>query len=82
MEQEQADLFLTYCTNAVLAQAEVGNLQILPVPPELSVRADYRLIVLDGSPDEAWRLALHVLSTAGQRVLAGYGFDAPPLPEE
>ena len=29
----QADLFLTYCTNAVLAQGEVPDLRIVTVPP-------------------------------------------------
>ncbi|ETX16390.1 molybdate ABC transporter substrate-binding protein [Roseivivax halodurans JCM 10272] len=82
MESDRADLFLTYCTNAVLAQREIPDLQIVHVPESLSVGADYGLIVLDGAPDAAWRLAFHILSPAGQSVLADYGFDAPGLPRE
>lgn len=77
MESDQADLFLTNCTNAVLAQRELPELQIVTVPEPLSVGADYGLIVLDGAPEAAWRLAFHILSPESQRVPAGYSFDAP-----
>lgn len=82
LDSYQADVFLTYCTNAVLAQKEVPALQIVQVPEALSVGADYGLIVLDGAPLDAWKLALHILSPAGQSVLAAYGFDAAALPKE
>jgi molybdate transport system substrate-binding protein len=82
MDSGQADLFLTYCTNAVLARQELPALKIVAVPAELAVGADYGLIVLDGAPAGAWRLALHILSPAGQAVLARYGFDAGALPAE
>lgn len=81
LESDQADLFLTYCTNAVLARTEVPDLQIVEVPPEFSVGADYGLIVLNGAPPAAWKLAMYILSPAGQAVMAGYGFDAVTLPE-
>ncbi|MGH6915189.1 MAG: molybdate ABC transporter substrate-binding protein, partial [Geminicoccales bacterium] len=80
MDNDRADVFLTYCTNAVLAQREVPRLEIAQVPPELSVGADYGLTVLDGAPEAAWRLALFILSPAGQSILAGYGFDASARP--
>lgn len=79
LDSDQADVFLTYCTNAVLAQKEVQDLQIVQIPEALSVGADYGLIVLEGAPSEAWRLAMHILSPAGQSVLAAYGFDAAAL---
>ncbi|WP_340119457.1 molybdate ABC transporter substrate-binding protein [Pelagibius sp. 7325] len=82
MESGQADLFLTYCTNAVLARKEVPGLKIVAVPPALAVGADYGLIVLDGAPAEAWRLALHILSPAGQKILADYGFESGALPDD
>lgn len=81
LDSDQADLFLTYCTNAVLARKEVPDLQIVQIPEPLSVGADYGLIVLDGAPPEAWKLALHILSPAGQAVLAEYGFDAAAVPK-
>ena len=80
LESDQADLFLTYCTNAVLARAELPDLQIVQVPTEFSVGADYGLIVLEGAPPTAWKLAMYILSPAGQSVLARYGFDAVTLP--
>jgi len=82
MESGQADIFLTYCTNAVLAQREVAGLKIVAIPAALAVGADYGLIVLDSAPAEAWRLALHILSPAGQKILAGYGFESGALPGE
>ena len=81
LDSDQADLFLTYCTNAVLARAELPDLQIVQVPTEFSVGADYGLIVLDGAPPAAWKLAMYILSPAGQSVLAEYGFDAVTLPD-
>jgi ABC-type molybdate transport system substrate-binding protein len=82
MESGQADIFLTYCTNAVLAQREVPGLKIVAIPAALAVGADYGLMVLDGAPSEAWRLALHIVSPAGQKILAGYGFESSALPSE
>jgi ABC-type molybdate transport system substrate-binding protein len=82
MEEGQADLFLTYCTNAVLAQAEVSELQIISVPSALAVGADYELIVLNDAPLSAWKFALHILSPEGQKVLSRYGFDVSALPDE
>lgn len=82
LDSDQADVLLTYCTNAVLAQKEVPGLQIIQVPEALSVGADYGLIVLDGAPADAWKFAMHILSPAGQSVLASYGFDAAALPKE
>jgi ABC-type molybdate transport system substrate-binding protein len=77
MEGDKADIFLTYCTNAVLAGKQVPSLKIVQVPAALSVGADYGLIVLDGKNVSAWHLALYILSPEGQRVLADYGFEAP-----
>ncbi len=80
METDKADVFLTYCTNAVLARNEVPSLKIVPIPATLAVGADYGLIVLDKEHPEASRLALYILSPEGQRVLAGYGFEAGAVP--
>src|SRR5690606_22883404 len=74
MEEKKADLFLTYCTNGVLARKEVPALQLVQIPPSLSVGADYGLLVLRDAPVEAWRLALFILGPDGQRILAEYGF--------
>ena len=76
--EEEADLFLTYCTNAVLAAREVPSLEVIQVPSTLSVGASYGLIVLSQRA-EAARLALFLLSEEGQSILASHGFDAPLL---
>ncbi|HMA98978.1 MAG TPA: substrate-binding domain-containing protein, partial [Wenzhouxiangella sp.] len=80
IDSDQADVFLTYCTNAVLAKAEVNTLQIVQVPQNLSVGADYGLMVLDQAPAQAWHLAMYILSPAGQTVLRNYGFEASAIP--
>ena len=74
MESGQADIFLTYCTNAVLARKELPTLQIVQIPPELNVGADYGMIVLKSAPIAARKLAAFIRSEDGQAILAGYGF--------
>jgi len=82
MGDKKADVFLTYCTNAVLAKKEVPDLKIVRIPGDLSVGADYGMIVRNGAPPEAWRLAMFILSPDGQKVLKEYGFEAAAVPEE
>lgn len=77
MENKQADVFLTYCTNAVLAQKEVPSLKIVDLPPELAVGADYGLLVLKDANSAAAPLAKFMLSPEGQAILSSYGFQPP-----
>jgi len=81
MSEKKADVFLTYCTNCVLAQKEVQGLKIIRIPEELSVGADYGLLVRDQAPGEAWRLAMYILSPTGQKILNDYGFEAKAIPK-
>jgi molybdate transport system substrate-binding protein len=81
MGEKKADVFLTYCTNAVLAKKEVQSLQIIRIPEALSVGADYGLLVRNGAPDEAWRLAMYILSPEGQKILSEDGFEAAAIPK-
>lgn len=80
VEKGEADIFLTYCTNAVAAKREIGALQIVALPPELAVGADYGLTALNGARPEANRLAFYILSPAGQAIFARHGFTAVSLP--
>jgi len=82
MSEKKADIFLTYCTNAVLAQKEVEALKIIKIPEELSVGADYGLLVRNGASDEGWRLAMYILSPEGQKILREYGFEATAIPNQ
>jgi molybdenum ABC transporter molybdate-binding protein len=77
----KADLFLTYCTNAMEAKKEVTSAQIVALPDELAVGADYGLTVIANAPPDAYRFAMSILSADGQRILAKYGFSAPALPQ-
>ena len=79
--QGAADIFLTYCTNAVAAQKENPGQQILSLPDALAVGADYGLIVLNDASASAYKFALFILSAEGQRALADHGFAAPGLPQ-
>lgn len=76
MSQNRADIFLTYCTNAVLAQREVPALRIVSIPERLAVGADYGLIVMDAAPQGARDLARFILSAPAQAILRTYGFGA------
>lgn len=82
MAEKQADLFLTYCTNARLAQAEVPGLQIVALPESLSVGADYGLTVIGADKPAAWQLAAFILSPDGQTILDKYGFTVAGVPAE
>ena len=77
MDQGQADIFLTYCTNAVAAQAEVPRLKIVTVPPDLQVYADYGLTVRRFTHPAAQAFAEALFSPASQAVFARYGFGSP-----
>lgn len=72
----RADIFLTYCTNALAAQKEQPGQQIVALPEKLSVGADYGLTVMNEAPPAAQALAQFIVSPAGQKIMAGHGFAA------
>lgn len=74
LDSGRADLFLTYRTNALLARRENSRLDIVDLPDELSVGAEYGLTVMTGASPAASALASHILAPAGQRVLVRFGF--------
>jgi ABC-type molybdate transport system substrate-binding protein len=73
----RADIFLTYCTGALVAQREYPGQQIVMLPEPLAVGADYGLTVMNDSPPAASRFAQFVVSSKGQQILAKHGFAAP-----
>ena len=77
MDQGQADIFLTYCTNAVAAQQEVPRLKIVAVPANLQVGADYGLTVRRGTHPAAQGFADALLAPGAQAIFARYGFGQP-----
>ena len=72
--QGDADLFITYCTNTVLAVREQPGQRSVPVPEAINVSASYGVTVLNAAPDDARRFVDFLLSPAGEAVLARHGF--------
>ncbi len=77
----RADIFLTYCTGALVAQQENPGQQVVALPESLAVGADYGMTVMNGSPPQAYRFAQFVVSAKGQAILARHGFSVPALPQ-
>ena len=67
-------MFLTYCTNTVLAAREQPGQRSVSVPEAINVSASYGVTILNGASDDARRFVDFVLSPAGQAVLARHGF--------
>jgi len=74
MSLNKADIFLTYCTNAVLAQKDTPSLRKIEIPEALSVGAQYGMIVMKDAPAQSARLADFILAPEAQAILGGYGF--------
>lgn len=72
--ERKADIFLTYCTNALQAIREVPGAQLIGLPEALAVGADYGLTTMKNAPPAADRLAEFILSPQGQSILARHGF--------
>ena len=81
LAEGKADLFLTYCTNAIEAVKENAGMRMARLPDEIAVAADYGLTVITGASVNAYQLAMFILSANGQRALAAHGFAAPTLPQ-
>ena len=73
----QADVFLTYCTNAVIARAEEPSLQRIDVPTAINVSAEYGIAVREDAGTAAQAFADALVGGAGQDALREAGFLAP-----
>jgi len=82
--ENRADLFLAYCTNAKAFKSEVPGGQVVELPRELAVGAEYGLTLLQttSAVPAAAALAFYILSNDGQQVLQNHGFNAPLLRQE
>jgi ABC-type molybdate transport system substrate-binding protein len=78
-EGRQADLFLAYTSICQETQRAAPALQVVALPPDLAVEADFGLTVLADAAPAAAALALFILSQEGQEILAAHGFAAPLL---
>lgn len=75
----KADIFLTYCTNAVVAAGENAGQRMVALPEALAVGADYGLTVMTDASSAAQPFAAFILSEQGRQILASHGF-SPPAP--
>lgn len=82
LAEGRADVFITYRTNAVAAARENPGQQIVPLPKELTIEADYGLTVMNGAPRATSEFALFILSIEGQTILTTHGFSAPGYAKE
>ena len=72
-EQDKADAYIMYCTNAVLTTNALPHLGVLHIPDELNVRSAYGIAARQGSV-EGERLLRFVLGEQAQDILRNYGF--------
>ena len=77
IQERKADIFLTYCTNAIVAIREVDGARMLAIAEPLAVGADYGLTTMKAAPPAATRFVEFVLSAQGQGILARHGFASP-----
>jgi molybdate transport system substrate-binding protein len=74
IEEGRADIFLAYCTATREAQKQNPDQQIVELPDNLAVGADYGLTVITGALSAAEQFAQFVMSPASQQILTGHGF--------
>lgn len=74
MAEGRADVFLTYCTNALQAKGEVPGLAVTALPESLAVGAEYGLVVMKGATPAGRGFAEFLLGPRGQAILAQAGF--------
>lgn len=74
LADHSADIFLTYCTNAVAALKDNPALQIVQLLPELAVGADYGMVAFTPAGQA---FADFLLTPTAQRIFQQHGFSAP-----
>ncbi len=78
---DKADIMLGYCSGSPAVMRDVPGLVSVPLPPALTVRPAYGMVVLTENA-LADRFAVFVMSERGQATLARYGFVPVALPSE
>ena len=76
----KADIFLTYCTNAIQVVGEVPGARMLAIPDSLAVGASYGMTVLHDARPAAHRFALFIVSLPAQETFARHGFTPVGMP--
>jgi molybdenum ABC transporter molybdate-binding protein len=70
----RADIFLAYCTATREAQKQNPGQQIVELPDNLAVGADYGLTVIAGVSSAGEGFARFIVSPASQKILTSFGF--------
>lgn len=73
-ENDKADVYLMYCTNAAATRNALPRLKVLRIPDEFNVRSAYGISVRAGSA-EGERFARFVMGPEGRKILEKYGFN-------
>lgn len=77
MTSGQAEVFITYATNAANARQQAPHLQCLALPPDLTEPVRYALALLGRPRPAAQAYADFLLGPEGQAVAARHGFQPP-----
>ncbi|MCX4190578.1 molybdate ABC transporter substrate-binding protein [Methylophaga sp. OBS3] len=77
LNQDKVDIFLTYCTNGILAQRTFPDLKVVLPPPSLAVGASYGFIVRFDAPTITETFATYLNSESAQHRLKKFGFYHP-----
>jgi molybdate transport system substrate-binding protein len=72
-EEDKADAYVMYCTNAVATRKAVPQLEVVNIPQDLNVRSDYGIAAHSDS-EQGRRFVEFTRSAAGQVILQKYGF--------
>ena len=73
-EDNKADVYVMYCTNAVSTKASVPSVGIFRIPDSLNVRSAYG-IGANPTSDEGKKFVRYVAGPEGQAVFRKYGFN-------
>ncbi len=74
----QADVFVTYCTNAAEAAKEIPGITFARVPSEIDVASDYSIGIAPDAPEAARLFMRYVMGPKGQALLSTFGFGRVP----
>lgn len=77
--EKRADVFVTYCTNARVAQKAEPTITSVKVPVQFDVATAYGIGLAVDAPESAREFLRYVLSQRAQKVMAEFGFSAPAL---
>jgi ABC-type molybdate transport system substrate-binding protein len=76
-EEGRADMFPAYLTSAKIVTSELDFVEIIMLPANLTVSAEYGLTEVNGAKKEVARLKAFILGPKGQAILQSWGFSAP-----